>query len=290
MSTTGKAGAIRIVSILGAMLGLIGQAHGVLVEHNGGTVFFDDFESAPVVVSDPSDLSAADPVAVTGSWILNENDGSQNPNPAWIQVTDSGTHVVGPAARGNNFLHIRSSKSSPNTFPPDTLTTRPNAEAQFSSSATGGTLYFDLMYRNNNIAAGDTEIQMTLINPAGTFGIFAGPILRANPSDGTWHVFINNVTSTVSTGIAIASDENWHRVEMDVDMDTGLYSVTIDGTTSATFNSGVANITATGLKFGPAGFGTGTTSLRFDLDAVPEPSSLALASLGVLMMLRRRRR
>lgn len=256
-----------------AAVGLVTlSAHAVRITNGGGTtLFYDNFEGvAASTIAFPDTSADFDPVAVTGTWSINEIAATNN-----TTVTSFATPG---AAEGSQYL--RSAR---------TTTGGLNDYANFGTQ-TGGTLHASFMYYAVN---GDSPFQEK------AFGTQVSLVTQEGPAFATDYRFLlSNRTSTHTiwnyNGTAEADQDTgvpylpnqWQLWEIDVDLDAQSFTFAIDGSASAAIPFMRAGNTAAGLVFN-----SGNANAMFLVDAVvPEPASLGLLGLGAAAISGSRRR
>ncbi|MBN1556472.1 MAG: PEP-CTERM sorting domain-containing protein [Phycisphaerae bacterium] len=143
--------------------------------------------------------------------------------------------------------------------------------------ALGGTLHFEAMvYTKYEDGTYYGKPRMDFADV-----IYIGAGLKNNPQE---NIYVYNGSAFVDSGLDITYNQ-WQKWEIDYDIDAGSYEITLDGTSSGTLTH----------------FAGGTTLDKMTLthlnnyspvywDAVPEPMTCLLLSLGgVLCMVRKRK-
>ncbi len=258
---------ILLTMVVLAVMASVASATIITNETTSTTLFEDDFEGVSAIsvgfVDDPGDTDY-DPSAGTGSWVTKETDVKQ------IQVTDFDGTTTGPpvvdypgAYQGSNYMWV-------------------NRTGNFNSAV--GSL------TSVQSTAGDAiHIEWMVYfrdNPANNsfFRMYSGSGATGNSIAS---LSANGDQSVGGGGSLTYLSDTWQKWELDYVVNATTYDLTIDGT-QATGLSVLESGGAVGsIRFSKGG---GVSAKEYFVDAVPEPSTFALLSIGGLMMLIWRRR
>ena len=249
---------LTVVTLLGLMCG-VSQAY--LVTHSTqGTLFFDDLEEA---VGTPM-------AAEIGSWGISNTE----------MIT--GAVVGGPpgAALGSTYAQRWRGAGAPTQAP----TMDGGQEAILTEAVSTGLLHVEFMYWMNPHKQSLGVIDNNLGN-------------GAPPIDGVAYILCHDAHSTTmfrdergpgaggNTG-ALINYGQWNKMEIDIDLDAGTNEVSVNGVSGGTYN----NLAGPGATVARVLWRSEGTGFGHFIDAVPEPASMTLLSLGGLLALLRRRR
>jgi len=241
-----------------ALLAVVATDAGAVIITNtttGTVLFSDDFEAVGAGnTSFAGDLGVDfDPVAAPGAWTIVESDNSQ------IQVTEfDGTDYPG-AAQGDNYLWVNRTAGFN------------RASGDFAEQANPGDLIrveFQLYARDFADGAGPDVFALYPV--AG--GNAGGRLARLNINGN------NDITQNgVDTGLDWAND-TWQTWTLDIVVGGATYDLTVGDDTAA--GLALENF-PTAAAISSFRFGSNTATEYF-VDAIPEPSSLLLAGMGLL--------
>jgi hypothetical protein len=257
---------LSMVLVSAAVLWIPTAAEAVIITNvtTNTVLFYDDFEGvSPVSTVAAPDLSDDfDPVAITGSYLLQES------QPDFVQVTDfDNATTSGPGAiEGSNYLRLTSGAQE--------------TQADVSATPSSGD-HINIAFMAYFPAIADHQAVFKVRD-----GGLGDDTQRAGARSGPGGVVLDlNGDPTTLSYLA----GTWQQWEFDYVIDALTYTITIDGVTSDPISNatrgGPGNIQGMGFW---NGIGTG----QFYMDAVPvpEPSASVLLLTGLACLIRRNRK
>lgn len=276
-----------VASLVGILsLASVAEAESIPMLRNvtsGQTIFHDDFENQAVIplpaVSPNTQANALPSTALTGNWA--SVDGSFGDTSTYsLGVVDSSTSVGGVAANeGDQFLQM-STTAATQGIPMRAIGVAAN-------SGTGDTIEVNIAF---NISSGSRGL--FYLFGGGNSALIAAFTLNGTGGwgDGTDYRLVNNVAETLTTTTLGYTAGSWNTLNVVYENNTTTMDVSINGGQSIS----LATYGATGSTLDTLFFHQSSpTTIYYDAVAIPEPSSILLMGLGVVMTMvaiRRRQR
>ncbi len=259
-----------IVLMLVAVLTVMQSANAVLITNGASTVFDSaGFENAsqttPYRWGNPSNgVIDADPDGASiGSWAVVENSNMKD-----VQVVEIGETGYDPFPySGDNYLRIYRPAGG------ETL-----AAANFAPQ-TSGSVHCEFMY---NADGGSVDYMQIRLSESDDNTGWPAIVALATRSDGKVNYYSGSWKDTGLTYDQTKGPAGWQKWEIDYIPGASTFTFAIDGVSSSALNVSAAGNPGS-LIFRSGGAGGGAY-----VDAVPEPATIALLSLGGLLLRRRK--
>ena len=245
---------ISVLTILGCVLVAVPTVSAVEVTQMRATLLDDDFENSSQVSpytwdeqnTTPAKQSDSDPDSpAAGSWSVGES-------PAYaVQVTDSAASPDPDAYQGDNYMRLVRSGADV------------AARGDFSSPVTGGDIHIEFMAYIPTASA-DSGMKVVVTDGDDIHGWTDHRAAFMTRYDGTWGNYLRYWDGAVwvpaqggdgqgYNGAVIFQPDTWQQWEVDVDLDSQTWTLSVGGQTSFARPFGNAGNTAKAVCFVPAG-------------------------------------
>jgi len=253
----------RVLLMAFMLLGLTMSAQALQIKYNGGEVFNDDLEG----------YSGFRPNPNQPPWVIvHDDDWTQPPEgTVWVETAD---HPPDPAAhQGEGYLTVKRVDTGHGWDVAGQI------NADCGGNQTTGVFRAEFALNARSYGGGNNAVIQWLSSPFSRDqpGRHSALFIK---TAGVYYLAPGGWTPT---GLP-ALNPGWNEIVYELNLDTDLSSVTINGTTVSGLAAGNPSIEVGGLKFYGGGNGA-----EFGVDAIPEPVTLCLLSLGGVLVARRRK-
>ena len=246
------------------LLGLTMSAQALQIKYNGGEVFNDDLEG----------YSGFRPNPNQPPWVIvHDDDWTQGPEgTVWVETAD---YPPDPAAhQGEGYLTVKRVDTGHGWDVAGQI------NADCGGNQTTGVFRAEFALNARSFGEGNNAVIPWLPGPFSKdqFPWHSALIIK---TDGVHYLAPGQVWQP--TGLP-ALNPGWNEMIYELDLDTDTSSVTLNGSTVTGLAAFTPSLAVGGLKFYGGGNGA-----EFGVDAIPEPMTLCLLSLGGVLAVRRRR-